>query len=189
MRTYRALPALLVAVLAAAAIAQEAAQELPALMVPTPQHEFMASEVGVWDAETKTWATPEGEPELGKGSETNEMLGGMWLLSHFQGEFMGGEFHGRGQFGYDPLKKKYVGTWVDSISPFLFTMEGDYDEATKTLTMIMNGTSAMTGQPETAKNVTRYVDDDTKIFEMYMPVEGQEGQWWKMMEITYTRRK
>jgi hypothetical protein len=47
----------------------------------------------------------------------------------------------------------------------------------------------MTGKPETAKNVTRYIDDNTKVFEMYMPVEGQEGQWWKMMEIKYTRRK
>jgi hypothetical protein len=189
MRTRRALPALVVVLLAAAAIAQEAAQELPPLMIPTPFHREMARDVGVWDAETTTWATPDAAPETGKGSETNEMLGGMWLLSHFQGEFMSGEFHGRAQIGYDPLKKKYVGTWVDSISPFLFTMEGDYDVAAHTLTMMMNGTSAMTGQPETAKNVTRYIDDDNKVFEMHMPVEGQEGQWWKMMEIKYTRRR
>ena len=35
------------------------------------------------------------------------------------------EFHGQGQTGYDPNKKKYVGTWVDSISPTIMIMEGD----------------------------------------------------------------
>jgi hypothetical protein len=165
------------------------AQETPPLMVPLPQHTEMARDVGVWDAETTAWATPDAEPEKSTGVETNRMIGKMWLASEFKGTFMGGEFVGEMQFGYDPLKKKYVGTWIDSISPFLFTIEGEYDVATHTLTCLMTGTSALTGKPETAKNVTRYIDENTKTFEMYMPVEGKEGEWWKTMEIAYTRRK
>ncbi len=165
------------------------AQETPPLMTPTKAHEEMAHEVGVWDAESTTWEKPDAEPMTSKGLETNKMLGKMWLLSEYEGDYQGMKFQGRMQLGYDPLKKKYVGTWVDTISPFIFSMEGDYDAATHTLTLMMHGTSAMTGKPETAKNVTRYTDEDTKVFEMYMPVEGQDGKWWKMMEIKYKRRK
>jgi hypothetical protein len=165
------------------------AQEPSAYMTPTREHQQLAREVGVWDAETTTWADANATPEKGKGVETNYMVGAMWLSSAFEGEFMGQKFTGQMQLGYDPIKKKYIGTWLDSISPFLFAVEGEYDVATHTLTCMMTGTSAMTGQPETAKNVTRYIDDGNKVFEMYMPVEGQDGQWWKMMEIKYTRRK
>ncbi len=163
-----------------------AAQAPPA---PLREHEEMAREVGVWDAETTMWMTPDSEPVASKGTETNAMLGKFWLTSVFEGEMMGEKFTGHMQLGFDPLKKKYVGTWIDSVSPFAFALEGQYDLATHTLTIMMNGTSAQTGQPETAKNVTRYIDDDTKVFEMYMPVEGKDGEWWKMMEIKYKRRK
>jgi hypothetical protein len=180
----------LVAALALVTLAAAArAQDAPLYMTPTRQHEEMAREVGVWDAETTTWAEPNAEPEKGKGLETNRMIGKFWLASKFEGEFMGEEFSGEMHLGWDPIKKKYIGTWVDTVSPFLFTVEGEYDVANHTLTCMMTGTSAMTGKPEVAKNVTRYIDDDNKVFEMYMPVEGKDGEWWKMMEIKYTRRK
>ncbi len=50
------------------------------------------------------------------------------------------DFHGQGQTGYDPAKKKYIGTWVDSMSPTIMMMEGDFDPRTKTLTMYSKGT-------------------------------------------------
>lgn len=187
MKTSRLLLALSLAIFARGAVAQEG--QAPAHMTPTKAHEEMSYEVGIWDAETTTWESPDAEPMTGKGVETNKLLGKMWLLSDFEGEFAGSKFQGHMQLGYDPLKKKYIGTWTDTISPFLSTLEGEYDEATNTLTMMTDGTSVMTGKPEKAKNVTRYIDDDTKVFEMYMPVEGQDGKWWKMMEIKYKRRK
>ena len=47
----------------------------------------------------------------------HSVTGGLWVASTFQGDFGGMTFEGRGQFGYDPAKKKYVGTWIDSMSP------------------------------------------------------------------------
>jgi len=186
LRLWKAAVMLSAIVLSAAAAR---AQETPPLMVPTPQHTEMAREVGVWDGESTTWAQPGAEPEKSKCVETNRMIGKMWLCSQFEGEYGGEKFVGEMHMGYDPVKKKYVGTWVDSISPFMYTLEGEYEIPTHTLTIVMNGTSALTGKPETAKNTTRYVDENTKVFEMHMPVEGKDGEWWKMMEIKYTRRK
>lgn len=179
----------LLGIIAFMALARSGAAQTPPLTKPTPEHAHLTREVGVWDAKSSTWATPDAEPTHSTGIETNRMLGKTWLISDFDGDNQGEKFSGHMQLGYDPLKKKFVGTWIDSIEPFLFTMEGDYDNATHTWTLMMTGTSALTGKPETAKLITRYLDDDTKVFEMHMPVEGKNGEWWKFMETKYTRRK
>ncbi len=154
----------------------------------TAEHAGLAHEIGVWDADTKMWMAPGAEPMASKAVETNKMLGKMWMVSEFRGEVMGMTFVGHGQFGYDPQKKKYVGTWIDTFSPHLSVMEGTMDEATKTLTMMSKGFDPMLGKEVTSKMVSTMIDKDHKKFQIFMPVEGKEGEWWKKMEIEYTRR-
>jgi hypothetical protein len=180
---------LLAAVFAIALARTAAAQEAMALLAPTKEHQNMAREVGVWDATSKIFPTPDAEAMESKGVETVKMLGQFWLVADFEGEFAGMPFQGKSQVTFDSLKKKYIGTWIDSVSAVLLTMEGDYDVEKHELTMMMEGIDAMTGQPGKWKTVTRYESEDAKTFEMYAPVEGEDGEWWKMMEIKYTRRK
>ncbi len=153
---------------------------------PQQEHQEMAREAGVWTATTKMWQDPSAEPEVGKATETNTMLGGMWLISKFDGEFGGMPFTGHSQMGYDPAAKKYVGTWIDTMSPYLMTMEGEYNAADHTLTMLTKSTDCMTNEPCEGKLVTKYTDDDHKTFTMYMK-KGDEYQ--KSLEIEYTRQK
>ncbi len=174
---------LLLAPLATSAMAAEE------YMKPTKQHEEMARDAGVWDAEVTMWMTPDAEPMKSKGTETNKMLGKMWLMSAFEGEAHGQPFSGRSAMGYDPIEKKYVGGWVDTMSPFMMKMTGDYDADSHTLTMMGEGTDCMTGKDCQTKMVTRYDSEDAKTFEMHKPVEGESGKWWKVMEIKYTRQK
>ncbi len=155
---------------------------------PTEHHEAMTHEVGVWDADVTVWMAPDAEPEKSKAVETNEMLGKMWLMSRFEGEFGGEKFLGRSATGYDPIKKKYVGGWVDTMSPFMFRMEGDFDEDSDTLTMMGEGIDCMTGKPIKSKLVTKYQGDDMKTFEMYRQDESDPSKWSKTMEAKYTRR-
>lgn len=178
-------PIVAAALLAAALPALTAQAQMP----PLPEHKALESDVGVWDADVQMWATADAEPMDSKAVETNKMLGKLWLLSNFEGDFGGMKFTGHMQLGYDPLKKKYVGTWIDTISPFLQTMEGTYDEKTKTSTMMATGVDMATGKESKSKMVTRHVSADERVFEMMMPVEGKENEWWKMMEVKYTRRK
>ncbi len=49
------------------------------------------------------------------------------MQEDFSGEFMGKPFHGIGITGYDNLKKKYVGSWIDDMGTGLFISEGDAD--------------------------------------------------------------
>jgi hypothetical protein len=156
---------------------------------PTKQHEAMAYEVGVWDADVSMWMSPDAEPMKSKAVEKNELLGKMWLMGKFEGEFGGEKFVGASALGYDPMKKKYVGGWIDTMSPFMMKMEGEYDEPSHTLTMIGEGMDVMTGKPMKSKMVTTYEGQGRKTFTMYRQDEAGDDKWQKTMEIKYTRRK
>src|SRR5438105_7435104 len=43
-------------------------------------------------------------------------------------------FKGHGMEGYDNVKKKFIGTWMDNMGTGILMSEGDYDPATKSLT-------------------------------------------------------
>lgn len=183
MKTKQFLVVLTVVVLGAGT-PQCSAQGLPQ---PTPEHKAMAREAGNWKAVSKLWLTPETEPMISEASESNALLGELWLLSEYEGNVMGMPFKGMGTMGYDPVKKKYVGTWVDTINPHLQTMEGEYDVATHTLTMYSTGRDVMTSEEKTSKLVSRYLDDNSKVFEMHALVPGKTDEYWKQMEVTYKR--
>ncbi len=153
---------------------------------PTAAHEIFKNDVGTWDATIKLFAAPGAEPTVSKCTETNELIGGMWLVSRFEGELMGMPFTGFGTWGYDPAEKKYVGTWLDNMSPYPQTIRGDYDPATKTMTSIAKSRDAMTGKEVVFKEFGRMIDANTRTFEMQMPDE--KGDYRKILEIEYRRR-
>jgi Protein of unknown function (DUF1579) len=159
----------------------------PPMPGPSPEHAILKTDVGTWDATLKVWPTPEAQPMSMTGTETNEMLGGdMWLMSHFESDFGGMPFTGMGAFGYDPAEKKYVGGWIDSMSPYMTSSKGDYDAATKTMTMIAETRDVATGKPVTQKQIGHHIDDDTRTFEIQQ--KGDDGKYWKMLEIEYKRK-
>lgn len=145
----------------------------------------LRADVGTWDAEIKFFGNPNSPPEVSKGTETNFMLGDYWLISHFKGTIMGMEFQGSSQTGYDPAKKKYVGAWVDSLSPYPMHLEGTWDEATKTMTSHAVGKDPL-GNETKSKMVVVYNGDGSRTFTMYAIADGHEQ---KMMEVRYTKAK
>jgi hypothetical protein len=155
---------------------------------PTAEHKLLQGEVGTWNAKMKLFHTPGAEPSVSDATETIELgPGGLWILSKFEGEIMGMPFTGHGATGYDPVKKKYVGTWVDGMSPNLMITEGEYDPATKTTTSFAEGRDPASGATIKYKQISRTIDENTRTFEMLQPGEG--GEFVKMMEIEYTRKK
>ena len=168
----------------ASAQQQQGEQAVPQ---PSKEHGLLHKDVGTWDAEITLFPPGEGAaPMKSKGTEKNELLtGGMWLVSRFEGEMAGMKFAGAGTSGYDPIEKKYVGTWADSMSPHLMIIKGAYDPATKTMTSTGEGREP-SGETYQAKLISRHLDDGTRTFELHM--RGADGKFTKMMEIKYTRR-
>ncbi len=93
---------------------------------------------------------------------------------------------GEGTWGYDPMEKQYVGTWVDSMTPHIKTITGNYDPATKTMSHVANGRDAATGEKVQHKSTQRYMDDGSRLVEAY--ATGPDGKTWKMMEVQYQRQ-
>lgn len=156
---------------------------------PTEQHKLLEREVGEFDVEIKMWMNgPEVEPAISKGKDKVTKLGELWILSDFEGEFGGVPFMGRGITGYDPMKGKFVGTWVDSLSSSMMLMEGDYDEGTRTLTMVSEGVDPSSKQKVKTKVSTKYLEDGKKLFTMSMAMPA-DAEYVKMFEMTYTKKK
>jgi Protein of unknown function (DUF1579) len=182
------MPRLVLLTVACIALAADrAGAQGPPMPQPSPQHEILMHGVGVWDATTKVWPTPDAQPVTGQGKEIDKMLeGGMWLMSRYESDFGGMKYVGEGAFGYDPIEKKYVGGWIDSMSPYMAISKGDYDAATKTMTMITETRDPSTGKPVTQKQVSRMIDHNTRTFEIQQ--KGDDGKYWKMLEIQYKRQ-
>ena len=67
---------------------------------PGPELDILKNMEGTWDATVKMG------DQQSKGTMTFKMgLGGLWSLSHFEGEFAGMKFEGRGMDSYDASKK------------------------------------------------------------------------------------
>jgi hypothetical protein len=170
------------AVLSVSLFALPVLAQMPPMPQPGPEHAMLKKDVGTWDATVEMFMKPGEPPTVSKGTETVTMMGGFWLLSEFKSEMMGQPFEGRGATGYDPAKKKYVGTWVDSMTPGYYTTEGTYDAATKTLTATMEGPDP-SGQVTKTKETTEWKADGTRVFTMYNPDGKTVG-----MRITYKRK-
>lgn len=169
-----------------AAAPAAAPQGMPPLPKPGPEHEVLKGEVGTWDATVESWEKPGAPPTVSKGVETNTLMDGMWLVTDFKGEFMNIPFNGHGVAGYDSGKKKYVSTWVDSMSTGLSIGESTYDAKTKTMTGWMEGPD-MTGKVTKSKAVNQTKDANTRTFTMAMT--GPDGKEFTNMKITYKRKK
>jgi hypothetical protein len=176
---------LLVAVTLACGLCLPAAAQFPE---PPKEMEVFQRDVGKWDCEARFYADPAAEPMLSKATEENEMLGGFWMVSKFKGEVMGAPFEGSGQFGWNATTKKYIGSWVDSMSPQATCMEGTWDAASKTLTMVGASTDP-SGAEMRSKQAVVYEDDDHHTMTMYLQGPGGKDDWTKQLEVRYSRRK
>ena len=173
----------LAVVVSLCALAVPALAQMPPMPQPGPEHEMLKKDVGVWDATVEMFMAPGAPPSVSKGTETVTMMGGFWQLSEFKSEMMGQPFEGRGTTGYDPAKKKYVGTWVDTMTPGYYTVEATYDAATKTMTGVMEGPDH-SGQVAKTKETTAVEGRRHPRLHDVRPGRPDRG-----MRITYKRRK
>lgn len=156
---------------------------------PGPQHRQLAEHfAGTWTTKSTVWMDPSAPPmhETGRSVNTT-VLGGRQLRMDFSGQFMGQPFEGIGYTGYDNVRGRYVGSWMDSMSTGQFMAEGDYDPATRTYTFRGEMADPMRpGKTMAVREVVRIVDNDHHVMEWYEMHDGAER---KSMQIDYTRAK
>ena len=140
-----------------------------------------------WITKTKAWMEPDKPPMEGTGTcEQKMLLDGRYLQQEYTGEMMGSPFTGINVIGYDNHTKKYVSTWIDSMSTGIYYFEGTASADGKTITQESSYDDPVRG-PMVWRSVTRIVDDNTLEYEMYLTPKG--GKEEKMMEMTVTRKR
>jgi hypothetical protein len=160
-------------------------------------HKLLTDSVGTWTFTVKMWMNgdPSSKPEESRGTATRKgMMDGRYVVMDVTGrmEMPGGDgkmksmtFKGHGLEGYDNVKKKFIGTWMDNMGTGIMMSEGDYDPATKTFTY-NSEMEPMPGMKVPVREVLKMTDKNHMTFEWY---ENRGGQEVKTMEINYTRKK
>ena len=154
---------------------------------PGDMHKWMADNCGKWEGETKMWQDPSAPPTITKGSaEFKMILDGRYQEGVHKGNFNGMPFEGKSTMAYDNAKKIFLSSWIDNMGTGIMTMEGKWDEATKTLTSEGKQVDPVTGKDMTIREVCKFPDANTQTMEMYCT--GADGKEMKTMEITMTRK-
>ncbi len=175
------------AVLVAVAASVCWAGEVPEFPKPTKQHEWLQQLVGEWDSEVEMFMEPVQPPVKSKGTEKVRSIGGFWTLAENQGDLMGLPFTGIMTLGYDADSERFVGTWVDSMTGFLWKYEGQLDETGKILTLNSEGPCpAAPGTLSKFKEVLEIKSKDHKVFTS--SIQAEDGSWTTGLRINYRRK-
>ena len=154
---------------------------------PQQEHEWLHKLVGDWTCEGEAETGPDKPKARWKATEVVRSLGGMWTVAEGTGEMPGG---GTAQtimtLGYDPQKKRFVGTFVGSMMTNLWVYEGSFDPSGSVLTLDTEG-PAMSGDGRITKyqDIITITSDDERTLSSVML--GDDGQWHQVMTATYHR--
>jgi hypothetical protein len=156
---------------------------------PQKQHEWLHRLVGEWRYEHECSMGPDQPPGKFTGSETVRSLGGLWVLCEGQGEMPGG---GTAKtimtLGYDPAKKRYVGTFIGSMMTHLWVYDGELDAGGRVLTLDTEGPSfTAEGKLSKYKDVIEFLSDDHRTLTSSCP--GEDGKWHTFLTAHYRRAK
>lgn len=155
---------------------------------PGEAHKKLEPMVGSFTVATRMWMDPKKPPEETTGTtESKWVLGGRFVEEHVEGTAMGQPFNGIGLTGYDNYKKKYVGSWADSMGTMIMTSTGTADASGKKFTFWSTIDDVIMKKPTKVKGVLTVVDDDHHTYEMWGT--GPDGKMFKSLEIQYTRKK
>lgn len=152
-------------------------------------HKMLAKADGAWTGETTSWMADGAPPVTSTSTSTSKMImDGRYQVTEFTGDMMGMPFKGMGIMGYDNYKKTFFSTWIDNMGTGIMTMEGPWDDATKSMTLTGKYKNPANGLDCEMKEIFKMVDDNTQVLEMYGP-DQQTGKQYKTMEIKFTKKK
>jgi hypothetical protein len=154
---------------------------------PGEPHKKLAKLEGSWITRTRSWMEPGKPPMESSGAcEQKPILDGHYLQQVYSGDMMGMPFTGISIMGFNNHTKKYESIWIDSMSTAVYLFVGTASADGKTITQECSYDDPARG-PAVWRSVTRFKDDDTQEFEMFLKPKG--GKEEKMMEMTITRKE
>ncbi len=154
---------------------------------PGEPHKLLAKLEGSWTTRSRGWMEPGKPPVESTGScDQKLILDGRYLRQEYSGDMMGRPYTGINILGFNNHTKKYESVWIDSMSTAIYLFVGTVSRDGKVITQECSYDDPVRG-PCVWRTVTRFKDDDTQEFEMFLtPKRGKEE---KMMEMTVSRKE
>ncbi|HEY0491018.1 MAG TPA: DUF1579 domain-containing protein [Telluria sp.] len=152
----------------------------------TEQHRWLQQLVGDWTYESTVAAGP-GDTESFSGTDRVRALGDFWVIADGEGEFPGdGNARMIVTLGYDPLRKRFTGTFIHSMMSYLWHYDGELDGTRRILTLESTG-PGMNGEGATARyrDVIDIVDASHRLLTSL--TLRDDGMWQEFMTARYTR--
>lgn len=168
-------------------LAQSLGQEFPATKV-TKQHKWLQKFEGSWKTTSTAQVAPDAPASMMTGSIESKMFGDFWMINEMTTKFEEFDVVGRQTIGYDSAKDKYVGTWIDNSSDFMWEYEGSVDETGKILSLEAEGPDM--SKPETMaqyRDMYEFISDDEIKFTSSF--KGRDNEWIDFMTGTAKRTK
>jgi len=155
---------------------------------PQQEHQWLHKLIGEWSYEHESTCAPDQPPVKVTGTERVRSLGDLWVLCEGQGEMPGaGTSYSLITFGYDPAKKRFVGSFISSVMTHFWVYDGELDSSSKVLSLNAEGPSfTVPGQMAQYKDVIEFKSDNERTLTAYVLTDGQ---WNEMMRATYRRVK
>jgi Protein of unknown function (DUF1579) len=109
---------------------------------PQKEHQWLQKLVGEWTTEMEAAMGPDKPVEKFTGTDSVRSIGGVWVMCEGRGPMPdGGSAVTFMTLGYDPTKKRYVGTFIGSMMTHMWVYAGIVDTAGKVLTLDTEGPS------------------------------------------------
>ena len=155
---------------------------------PQKEHEWLQKLVGDWTFEIEA-AEPGQASTKSEGFESVRSLGGLWTLAEGRSPMPdGSDATSVMTLGYDPQKKRFVGTFVASMMTYLWIYEGELDEAGRVLTLDAEGPGmSADGKMVKYKDRIELMSDDHRV--LSSSIQGEDGNWTKFMTAHYRRQR
>ena len=161
---------------------------------PQKEHHWLQKLVGEWTYEHDCSMGPDKPSEKFTGTESVRSLGGLWTVGEGRGPMPdGGTATTIMTLGYDPVKKKFVGTFIGSMMTHMWIYDGQLDPTGKTLTLDCEGPSftpdgkVVQGKMAKYQDIIEFKTADHRV--LRSQALGDDGKWTPFMEAHYRRRK
>ena len=156
---------------------------------PQKEHQWLQKLVGEWTYESDVTMNA-GEPSAkAVGTEIVRSLDGIWTVGEATGEMPGGgKATSITTLGFDPAKRRFVGTWIGSMMHQLWVYDGELDSTERVLTLNSEG-PGMEDPKKTSKyrDIVEIIDDNHRV--LRGNVLGEDGQWSCFMTMNFYRKR
>jgi hypothetical protein len=154
---------------------------------PQQEHKWLEQLLGDWTSEMEASMAPGEPPQVFKGTESVRSIGGLWTVAETRGEMPGG---GTSKMimtlGYDPAKKRFVGTFIGSMMTHMWIYDGTLEG--NVLTLDTQGESfAGDGRMAKYQDIIEIKSPDHRTLTSQM--QGEDGTWTHFMTAHYRRVK